>query len=840
MLALIAAITCGIYLYVEYSALIDARLSGQIFNNASLVFSAPLELHVGEPITRDAVETRLRKALYSWSTRDSLGAGRYSVEGNRVDIYPGQTSYFRTGDPVEGAAELEFAGGHLTSITSLDQHTQLDHYELEPQVITTLFDQNRSKRRLVQYKDLPPVLVNAVLAAEDRRFFTHHGVNIFRILAAAVRDLRADQRLQGGSTLTMQLARNFFLTPHRTFRRKAREILLAVMLEQRLSKEQIFELYSNEIYLGQRGSFSVYGFGEAADAYFNKDVSSLTLPEAALLAGMIRGPNLYSPFKYPNRALATRNQVLDRMLENGFISPQQAREALAAPLGVTQRNVDANEAPYFVDMVKDQLLAHFSERDLISQSYRIYTTLDPDLQAAASTAVHDGMQEVGQRLDKRHPHKGANPPAQQHPQVALVVLDPHTGLVRALVGGRDYAASQLNHALAKRQPGSTFKPFVYAAGLSSGVDGSTPLITTSTVLPDQPTTFEFDGKDYAPHNDKEEYYGMVTVREALTFSLNVATIHLAEMTGYDKVKQVAQAAGINEALEATPAMALGAYETTPIEMAGAYTIFANQGEYEAPGFILAVKDSNGETLWQPPPVNRRVLDPRVAYLVDSLMESVVDHGTGAGVRTRGFYVPAAGKTGTTPHDGWFAGFTSNLLAVAWVGFDDNRELKLYGATSALPVWTDFMKVATQLPDYHNTQPFDPPLGIVTAPVDAKTLLMTVSNPVNTPEEVYIEGTEPGAGGGTNGLSALIRKILPFGHSRQAAPPNTVGAPATEAPDQGSDSQATTEESTPTADPAPAPAAPKNKKEGVLHKIISIFKHNSDKSKKTPPPPNPQP
>lgn len=839
MLLLMAGASAVIYFYVEYSALIDDRLSGQIFNNASLVFSAPVEVLVGENITLDAVETRLRKALYSSSAQDSAGAGRYSVEGSRIDVYPGQASYFRTGDPVEGPAELEFAAGRLTSISSLDQHSPLDHYELEPEVITTLFDQNRSKRRLVQYKDLPPVLVNAVLAAEDRRFFSHHGVNFFRILAAAVRDLRADQRLQGGSTLTMQLARNFFLTPRRTFRRKAREILLAMMLEQRLSKEQIFELYSNEIYLGQRGSFSVYGFGEAADAYFNKDVSSLTLPEAALLAGMIRGPNLYSPFKYPNRALATRNQVLGRMVENGFITPQQAREAQAAPLSVTRRNVDANEAPYFVDMVKDQLLAHFSERDLISQSYRIYTTLDPDLQAAASTAVRDGMQEVDQKLDQRHPRKGANPPAQQHPQVALVALDPHTGGVRALVGGRDYAASQLNHALAKRQPGSTFKPFVYAAALSSGVDGSSPLVTASTVLQDEPTTFEFDGKDYEPHNDKDEYYGMVTVREALTFSLNVATVHLAEMTGYDKVKQVAQAAGINGALEATPAMALGAYETTPVEMAGAYTIFANGGQYEAPGLILAVKDSNGETLWQPPPVTRRVLDARVAYLTDSLMQSVIDHGTGAGVRTRGFYLPAAGKTGTT-HDGWFAGFTSNLLAVAWVGYDDNRDLKLYGATSALPVWTDFMKAATQLPDFNNVQAFDPPLGVVTAPVDSKTLLMTVSNPVNTPEEVYIEGTEPGAGGAASGLSALIRKILPFGHSREATAANANTAPAAEQP-PGLDSAAQApEESTPSADPAPADApAAKNKKEGVLHKIVSIFKHKSEKSK-APPPPNPQP
>ena len=338
------------------------------------------------------------------------------------------------------------------------------------------------------------------------------------------------------------------------------------------------------------------------------------------------------------------------------------------------RNVEGTQAPYFVDMVKDQLLAQFSEHDLLSQSYRIYTTLDLDVQEAASAAINAGMVEVDKRLKRPKAAKGAPPPDPLQPQLALVVLDPHTGWLKALVGGRDYGRSQLNHVLAKRQPGSSFKPFVYAAALNSGVDGSQPLITPATVLNDEPTTFQFGDQTYEPENYKQEYFGQVTLRQALMHSLNVATVRLAEMVGYEKVRNLAVAAGFNTDLLATPAIALGSYVATPLEVAGAYTIFSNGGTYVEPRFILAVNDASGRLLWRSSEVTRQVLDPRVAYLMVNLMESVINNGTGAGARSRGFTLPAAGKTGTS-HDGWFAGFTSNLLAVAWVGYDDDRELK---------------------------------------------------------------------------------------------------------------------------------------------------------------------
>jgi penicillin-binding protein 1B len=788
----------------------------------------------GEDISPQTLEDWLRRAFYTTGATQRPGVGSFRMDGNRLLIYPGPQSFFASGPQQEGPAAVQFNGDQIGSITDLTHGSSLDGYFLEPAVITTLFDQKRSKRLIITYQDCPKVLVHAVLAAEDRTFFSNPGVNVLRLAEAALADIRADRRLQGGSTLTMQLARNFFLTPRRTFKRKFEEIFLAMLIEHRVSKQDIFGMYANEIYMGQRGSFALYGFGEAADTYFNKDVKDLSLPEAALLAGMIRGPNLYSPYRYPARALARRNQVLHLMLQNHFITPTQMAQASAAPIGVVQKNVGASQAPYFVDMVKDELLAHLPEQDLASQSYRIYTTLDPELQVAAVNAVRSGVKEVDRQV--RLNHKKGAPPKPHEPQAALVVLDPHTGEIRALVGGRSYAVSQLNHALAMRQPGSSFKPFVYAAALTSGVDGAKPLITPATVLPDQPMAFQFGNVVYTPHDYKDEYYGQVTVREALALSLNVATVNLAQMIGYDKIRNLALQVGFGESIQPTPAIALGAYVATPVQMAGAYTIFANGGVYEAPRTILAVKDASGHTVWQDPTVSRSVLDPRVAYLMVNLMETVVDHGTGAGVRSRGFTAPAAGKTGTSNsfRDGWFAGFTSNLLAVAWVGYDNNQTLNLSGARSALPIWTDFMKAASVLPAYKNMQPFVPPLGVISAPIGEQATLATANNPLPATQDVFIDGTQPVSTTAASTVASWIRRILPFG--RKAAPsaaqaslspapgspPSTVSAPS-----RPPGSSANANNGSPQA--AKQKQTPAKKSGGVFKKLFSIFKHHKSKS-----------
>ncbi|MFZ0960647.1 MAG: PBP1A family penicillin-binding protein [Terriglobia bacterium] len=819
LLLLLVAVGAFVYFYVRFTRVIDARLSGDIFNNASLVFAAPTPVFVGEAITPEDVATRLRKGLYSEYASGSK-VGTYRRVGNRLEIRPGSASFFQIDSFKEGAAALEFAGGKIVSITSLDAPGTLESYKLEPEVITTLFDNSRSKRRLVRYQDIPQTVIDAVVAAEDHSFFTHHGVNLYRIIASGLHDFfRSDEVLQGGSTLTMQLARNIFgLTPQRKFGRKVKEVFLALLLEQRLNKEQIFEMYANQIYLGQRGSFSIYGFGEAASAYFNKDVGSLNASEAALLAGVIRGPNIYSPYKYPSRALERRNFILRSMMEQGMLTPQETARASAAPLGVVMRNVEATQAPYFVDMVKDQLLAQFSDHDLLSQSYRIYTTLDMDVQEAASAAINAGALEVDHRLKKSKAEKGA-PPDPLQPQMALVVLDPHTGWLKALVGGRDYGRSQLNHVLAKRQPGSSFKPFVYAAALNSGVDGSQPLITTATLLNDEPTTFRFGDLSYEPENFKQEYFGEVTLRTALMHSLNVATVSLAEMVGYEKVRNLAVAAGFNTGLEATPAIALGSYVATPLEVAGAYTIFSNGGVYVEPRFILAVNDASGRLLWRSEEVTRTVLDPRVAYLMVTLLESVINNGTAAGARSRGFTLPAAGKTGTS-HDGWFAGFTSNLLAIAWVGYDDDRELKLEGANSALPIWTEFMMRATQYPAYRDVVPFEPPPGIVAVPMEVTSTLPSGGDAAVVRNEYFIEGTEPQAQAARQGSGGILSRLF---HSGNA----TAAPAAATTPPPGDDNAAAASQNSDGSQP------PQEKKGGVLKKFLSIFRGKNSKPANPP-------
>jgi penicillin-binding protein 1B len=408
---------------------------------------------------------------------------------------------------------------------------------------------------------------------------------------------------------------------------------------------------------------------------------------------------------------------------------------------LTNQSAEARQEPYFVDMVKAQLLARFSERDLLTQGYRIHTTLNLDLQRAATEGARAGLIEVDRLVKKQRERKKPSSQESIQPQLALVALDPRTGDVQALVGGRDYGTSQLNHALARRQPGSSFKPFVYAAALTSGADGTQPLITLATVLADEPTTFEFGNTPYAPQNYKQSYHGSVTVREALTYSLNVPSVRLAEMVGYGRVRNIAVAAGFNDQLNSTPAIALGAYVATPLEIAGAYTTFANRGEYVGPRFIVAVTDPSGRTVWNNPVTPRRALDARVSYLMVSLLQSVISSGTGAGVRARGFRQPAAGKTGTS-RDGWFAGFTPHLLAVVWVGYDDGRELGIPGARSALPLWTEFMKRTTHTPPYGNLEPFRQPPGISTAAIDNLTNLVAFPDPTLTHSELFIEGTEP--------------------------------------------------------------------------------------------------
>jgi penicillin-binding protein 1B len=381
----------------------------------------------------------------------------------------------------------------------------------------------------------------------------------------------------------------------------------------------------------------------------------------------------------------------------------------------------------------EELQGRIDER---RQPHYLYTTLDPDLQEAAQEAVAFGMPLIDRQLHGRK--HGAEP---QQPQVALIAMDPHTGEIRALVGGRDYRASQLNHVLAMRQPGSVFKPFVYAAALETAVSGGQHIYTPDSTVTDEPTTFTYGRKTYEPANFHDNYMGTVTLRTALAHSLNNATVELGQEVGFEKVAALAHRAGLNEAIRPTPALALGSYETTPLEITGAYTVFANQGHYVEPTTISLVRGAAGAILYQHQTKDRVALDPRVSYLMVSMLQDVLRYGTGAGVRTRGYTQPAAGKTGTS-HDGWFAGFTSDLLCVVWVGFDDNRELNLEGAKSALPIWTEFMKHASRFRRYRNATNFEPPPGIVTVRTCADSGQLAGPYCPNPRADVFIDGTQP--------------------------------------------------------------------------------------------------
>jgi penicillin-binding protein 1B len=825
--------------YVKYSRMIDARLSGHVLQNTTQIFSSPQHISVGQAWTPEELETYLTKVGYR-PNQDDGALGQYTTQGNTVDIRPSKLSYFGGGNSLA----VQFTSKAVKSIRPLGGGNEMETAEIEPELITNLFDSAREKRRPVRYEDLPPVLVHAILSAEDKRFFEHGGFDFIRIGGAAWADIRhSSNHYQGASTITMQVARTFFFSNERTWKRKVAEAMVSMELEQRFSKQQIFELYANEVYLGNRGSFGIRGFSEASVAYFGKDLRQLSVQECAFLAGLIRAPNYYSSAdRKPERAAQARDRVLTQMLDNKYITEEDIQDAKRVPLKIMRTSVSGSEAPYFVDMVKDHLLDKYSENELLSENFRVYTSLDPALQRAAAAAVEEGMKNVDKLLAKKYDRwrkeqakKGTNEAIPQA-QVALVALDPRTGEIKALIGGRDYGISQLNHAIAQRQPGSVFKPFVYAAAFDNAVDGVQPIITPATTLDDEPTTFQFEGKEYTPNNYGEKFMGRVTVREALTNSLNVATVKVAEMIGYGRVVQVARQMGLGTNIKATPAVALGAYEMTAVDVAADYTTFANVGTRADAQFLRTVVGADGSTLEKFTPQTHPALDPRVAYLVDSLMKDVLNKGTGVTVRARGFTLPAAGKTGTS-RDGWFAGFTSNLVCVIWIGFDDNRDLGFAGGQTAAPIWADFMKKATTLPGYRDAHDFAMPEGVQSVLIDPDSLELATPNCPTTREEVYVGGSAPTQfcelHGGHNPVTATGSWLSHiFGGGGEPKPPQT-GPDGQPIVTPGQSGQPGT---LPEDGKGDTSAQPGEKKKNPLQKIFGIFggkKKDPDKAKPKP-------
>ncbi|GAC1418540.1 MAG: penicillin-binding protein 1B [Acidobacteriaceae bacterium] len=819
----------GFY-YFKYERVVDERLAaGPIFANVSQVYAAPREVRIGQRLTAALIAQDLRRAGYNSNSQ----LGTFQLNGNSILIKPGPQSYHSTDGativtgPGSGGSNASADVPSVVQTITADNGAPLAAYQLEPQLITALSeDKNRTKRRLVTYKEIPPQMVQAVTSIEDRRFFEHHGVNYPRMIKCGVHDLLAGRKDCGGSTLTQQLAKVFFLSPDKKISRKLSELMITFQLEARFTKQQIFEMYVNEMNLGHRGSFEINGIGEASQTFFGKDVRQLDLAQTATLAALFQNPSFRNPYRHPERAIDRRNLVLDSMVETGAITADQASRAKAEPLKLSSSNIDASEAPYFVDLVHEQLSQRISDQELGHDSLRIYTSLDPELQAAATEAVEFGMKNVDELVRKLH-KKGET--GFTYPQVAMVAINPHTGQILALIGGRNYGISQLNHAIAERPTGSIFKPFVYATAYNTSLNGteldSDGVFTALTRLNDDPTTFSYGGKAYTPGNfERGEYPGMVTAVQAIAHSLNIATIALGQKVGFENVAALGRAAGITSA-RGTPSVAIGTYSATPIDMAGAYTVFANNGVHLKPWMLASVRNGNGDIVADYAPEARQVLDARSAYLTQSLLENVMTFGTAAAVRGHGFTAPAAGKTGTS-HDAWFAGYSSNLLCIVWVGNDDYTDIstglthKLQGADTAAPIWAEFMKRAIKLPQYSDMKGFTAPSGVQTVRIDKNTWLPADESCPQDYAVAFLDGTVPSST--CSRMGQTPQSVLQGMFSSGSPSSTTSPAPPQQQP-------ANTE----------APPEPPQKKRNIFQKIFGSHKDKDNSTPSESPPPPPQ-
>ena len=688
--------------YEYYSRVIDARLASGYLTSRPGLYAAPRTIRPGQGFDRTALVKLLQRAGYVENKASDVWSGSFTQEADALEIRPRHTD--KPNEP--RVVRVNFLDDRIAGLTTDD--VALDSFTLEPEVLTNDLSSKSTNRKTLAYVDIPPVLVHAILATEDRRFFQHPGLDLFGIGRAVLRNAGDETIGQGGSTISQQLVKNTYLSPERTFRRKYAEAMLAYALERRLSKEDIFSLYCNEVYLGQRGAVVARGVEQAAAIYFGKELRDLSLSEAATIAGMIQGPSRYSPERNLQATTERRNTVLEAMVRDGWIDQELASQTAREPLTIVPLAPELHSvAPHFIDYVNRLSSTH----ETTSDSQRVYTTIDLELQRLAESALQAQLT----RLDKtyaRHPAK---------PEAALVALDPHTGNILAMVGGRSYGISQLNRATdAHRQPGSTFKPFVYAAALE---DNLSPM----QLYEDAPREFTYDqNRIYRPANFGGGYsMREVTMRTGLVKSLNVVTVDVAMHTGLARIANLAAEFGLPRP-ERYPALALGTTEATPLQLAAAYATFVNGGRRVEPKAIMGL----GEPASEPTSniLEPQVISPTTAYMITNMLSAVVDHGTARAARGAVPGTAIAGKTGTS-RDGWFIGYTPNLVCVVWIGFDDNSQLGMTGASAALPVWTEFMKSAVALRPELGGRTFECPEGIKFVETDADTgFLATLACP----------------------------------------------------------------------------------------------------------------
>ncbi len=711
---------------------VEARFRGQLFAVPSRVYARPVSLRAGLDVQRIRLRARLERMGYvaAVGAAPHLRPGEFAVRPGTFDIFRRPSRLPNRYTP-EQLIHLRLDGSRITAVR--DGNDELaSAAELEPEVIAQFHGVERADRKLVALGDVPPLLIDAIIAIEDQSFYEHHGIQVWRIAGAFVANLRAGKVVQGGSTLTQQLVKNFYLTRERTFVRKLTEVAMALLLERNHTKQEILEAYLNEVYMGQRGSIAIHGVGEAASLYFGKPVNELTLSEAALLAGLIKGPNLYSPYRSPELARKRRDLVLKELRDQDKIERDAYESALVADLGVRDVLTDENLAPYYVEELREELSERYGEEILQGAGMSVYSTLDAELQRAANDAVTRQLA----KLEKDFPVlRRKDSPL----QAAVVALAPKTGEILALVGGRDYGKSQFNRATqAHRQPGSVFKPIVLLTAVGRGA--GTPAFTLVSKLEDEPLSYSQPTGVWEPVNYDGEYRGVVTVRQAIEQSLNVPVARLGIAVGPDKIIATARALGIQSPLLPVPSVALGAFEVTVLEAARAYAVLASAGLRTDLRSYTQVVQVDGRVLEQRTLDSTRAFDPADVYLVTSALQGVVDRGTGAPLRRLGFRGDIAGKTGTSSdyRDAWFIGYTPEIVIAVWVGFDDGASVKVTGATAALPIFADVLEVARGKAE---AEEFSVPTGVELVDVDPESGLRAGFGCSGAPE-AFLRGTAP--------------------------------------------------------------------------------------------------
>lgn len=720
-----------LYRYLaEMKQTVQSKFNGRLWNLPSKIYSDSFLLYPGLSLSAVSLTQKLMKIGYRPT--------------NATDPRPGDFSYRARGGVVEirsiggrngsapGSAAIHFQSDVIQKITGNDGK-EIGLLELEPELISGLYTGTWEERKIVSLNQIPPLLVQAIISTEDERFFRHRGIDPQSLFRALVSNVLHRRIVQGGSTLTQQLMKNFFLGAERTLKRKLNEAVMALIAEHLYSKDEILTNYLNEIYFGQKGAQGIFGVWEASMFYFSKEPHDLTLAEIATLAGLIKAPNYYSPYRDADLATRRRNMVAAKMLNDGVISQEQYAGALRETLSQRELHRQYNDAPYFIDFVRVELNKKYPPEVLTGEGLSIYTTLDKRLQKMAEEALAKGLM----RLEETYPALRKKKELERL-EGALLAIQPQTGEIKAMVGGIDYQKSQFNRAVqARRQAGSIFKPFVYLAALSLPSHPFRP----NSLLDDTPFVWNYDHRTWKPENYGGEYHGRVTLRKALEKSLNGATARLAKEVGIPSIVTMARQMGITSPLPDVPSLALGSAEVTPLEVATAFCILANNGMRPEPFFIKSVIDAHGKTVEMKSVRLERVLSPETAYVMNHLLKGVLDRGTAASARILGFDRAAAGKTGTTNDyvDAWFVGYTPDLLALVWVGFDQREALGLSGAQAALPIWVNFMKQATA-----DTPPSDFPVpsGIKFVLIDSNTGALATPYCPTVIREAFHIGDEP--------------------------------------------------------------------------------------------------